>query len=97
MFENEFTLSGRIKFKEKKYTANGNIILTAVLGRGSKEKGYENYKIKAYKDVATELDFVEDGTAITVNGWISQDNWVKDNIKHSNVIFNVKQWSEYKD
>lgn len=95
MFENEFTLTGQIKFKEKKYTSNGNVILNAVLGRGNKEKGYENYKIRAFKDNAQELEFVEEGTVITIKGWISQDNWEKDGKKYSNVIFNIKFWEEY--
>lgn len=97
MFENEFTLTGKIKFKEKRFTPNGNVILNAVLGRGSKEKGYENYKIRAFKEVANELEFVEDGTAITVKGWISQDQWEKEGKKNSVVIFNVKCWEEYKE
>lgn len=96
MFENIFKLTGRIKFGELKTTINGNQIFNAVLGRGSKDKGYENYKIRAFKENAKELTFVEDGTVITVSGWITQDNWESDGAKYSQVIFNVKEWEEYK-
>lgn len=97
MFENIFKLTGRIKFGELKTTSNGNQIFNAVLGRGSKEKGYENYKIRAFKENAKELTFVEDGSVITVSGWISQDCWESDGEKYSKVIFNVKEWEEYKE
>ena len=97
MFQNEFTLTGRIKFIETKLANSGNTILTATLGRGSKEKGYENYKIKAFKDVAEEMAFIEQGTAITVIGWLSQDNWEKDGKKYSQVILNVKSYEIYEE
>ena len=95
MFENQYTITGRIKFREYKETSNGNKVLNATLSRGSKEKGYENYKIRAFKDNATELNFLDDNEAITIKGWISQDNWEKDGQKFSKVIFNVKEWEAY--
>lgn len=95
MFANEFKLTGKLKFIEDHQTNNGNLIVTAVLGRGSKEKGYENYKIKAFKDVATGLLYVEENTVITVTGWITQDNWEKDGQKFSKVVFCVKSFEEY--
>lgn len=97
MFKNEFTLTGRIKFIETKKTSNDNVILNATLSRGSKEKGYENYKLRAFKENAEELSFVEPNTAITVNGWLSQDNWEKDGKKFSQVIINVKSWEIYEE
>lgn len=95
MFKNEFTLTGKLKFPETRTTSNGNLIFSAILGKGNKEKGYENYKIKAFKEVAKELMYIGDGQLITVTGWISQDNYEKDGKKISNVIFNVNQWEEY--
>ena len=97
MFKNEFKLTGKLKFLADHQTNNGNLIVTATLGRGSKEKGYETYKIKAFKDVATELLYVEENTVITVTGWITQDNWEKDGQKFSKVVFCVKYFEEYKE
>lgn len=97
MFENTIKITGRIKFREVKETSQGNKILNATLSRGSKDKGYENYKIRAFKDNATELSFLDDNEAITITGWISQDNWEKDGQKFSKVIFNVREWEEYKE
>ncbi len=97
MFENIFSLTGVIRFQDLKVTANDNKILNAVLSRGNKEKGYENYKIRAYKNNALELNHVQSGTIITITGWLSQDNWERDGEKYSNVILNVKEWAEYRD
>lgn len=95
MFENEYKLTGRIKYIETKTANNGNMILNAQLSNGNKEKGYNNFKIRAFKEIAEEMAFIEPNTAITCMGWVSQDNWEKDGKKFSQVIFNVKSYEEY--
>lgn len=97
MFKNEFILSGRIKYIDTKTANNGNMILNAQLSNGNKEKGYNNFKIRAFKETAEEMAFIEPNTAITCMGWLSQDNWEKDGKKFSQVIFNVKSYEIYEE
>lgn len=97
MWKNQIEITGAIKFIDPKQTSNGNLIVNATLSRGSKEKGYENYKIRAYKENAEELCYIEAGTVITIKGWLSQDNWEKDGKKYSQVFINIKSWDEYKE
>lgn len=97
MFKNEVKLTGRIKFIDTKATSNGKVILNAVLSRGTKEKGYENYKIRAFKDLVDEIACIEPNTAITIDGWLTQDNFEKDGKKISVTWINVKSWELYEE
>lgn len=97
-FKNEFTLTGRISFGKMVTTKNDNKIFNCQLSNGSKEKGYNNFKLRAFKENAVNLADAPDGTVITAKGWLTQDKWEDEKgNKRSIVILNLKSFEPYED
>ena len=84
METNKVELVGRVNFiAEPKSTANGGLILTALLSRKKYNKEeYDSFRLKLFNDTAHKFgDGIKKGDTVQVIGRLSTDTYEKDGKK----------------